>query len=407
MRNLRLLLVLAVVYVDMLGVGLAFPVLPRLLQQFLHGDTSRTAYVYGLLASAYALMQFFFAPLFGALSDRFGRRPLILASLGGSAVSYLAMAMAPNLAVLAAARLLAGVMGGSFTAAGAYLADITPPEKRSQSFGLIGAALGLGLITGPAVGGMLGSVDLHLPFLAAGLLCLGNLAFGYFALPESLAPQNCRAFRLADANPVGALRLIARYPGIVALMVVFVLAAFANRAAEMIWVFYTGYRFHWGPAEIGISMAFIGVIFVAGQGGFTRILLPRIGERGSILTGLFFSAAVCVLYGAVGKGWMLFCVMPLAAVAWPIAQPAIQGLMSRAVAADEQGLLQGAMASITSLTSIAAPPLWTGIFGYSVSPASPIHLPGAAFYIAAAVFMLALALALRWELQAPPQPVVA
>jgi DHA1 family tetracycline resistance protein-like MFS transporter len=401
------MLVLAVVYIDMLGIGLAFPVLPRLLQQFLHGDVSRTSYVYGLLASAYALMQFFFAPLFGALSDRFGRRPIMLASLGGSALSYLLMAVAPNLAVLAAARLLAGVMGGSFTAAGAYLADITPPEKRAQSFGLIGAAFGLGFITGPALGGMLGGIDLHLPFLAAGILCLGNLAFGYLALPESLAPENCRAFRLADANPVGALRVIGQYPGIVALMVVFVLASFANRAAEMIWVLYTGYRFHWGPAEVGISMTFIGVIFVAGQGGFTRLLIPQIGERRAILTGLVFSVAVCVLYGAVDQGWMLFCVMPLAAVAWSVAQPAIQGLMSRAVPAGEQGLLQGAMASITNLTSIAGPLLWTGIFGYSISPASPIHLPGATFYVAAAVFMLALVLALRWELETPPQPVVA
>jgi len=407
MRNFRLMLVLAVVYVDMLGIGLAFPVLPRLVQQFQHGDVSRASYVYGLLGSAYALMQFFFAPLFGALSDRFGRRPLVLASLGGSAISYLVMAAAPNLMVLALARLLAGVMGGSFTTAGAYLADITPPEKRAQSFGLIGAAFGFGFITGPAIGGLLGGVDLHLPFLAAGVLCVANLLFGYFALPESLAPENRKAFRLRDANPIGALRAVGRYPAISALLIVFVLATFANRVAEMIWVLYTGYRFGWGPTEVGVSLAVVGAIFVVGQGGFTRVLIPRIGERRAILMGLGVSVVVSILYGAVNRGWMLYCVMPLALFGWSVAQPAIQGLMSRGVPANEQGLLQGAMASVTNLTSIVGPMLWTGIFGYSVSPAVPVVLPGAAFYVSGAVFALAMILALRWELETKPQPAVA
>jgi len=407
LRNVRLILVLAVVYIDMLGIGLAYPVLPKLVQQFEHGDVPRASYIFGLLASAYSLMQFFFAPLFGALSDRFGRRPLVLASLGGSALSYLLMAVAPGLAVLALARLLAGVMGGSFTTAGAYLADITPPEKRAQSFGLIGAAFGFGFITGPAIGGVLGGIDLHLPFLAAGVLCLANLVFGYFALPESLASENRRAFRLTHANPIGALRAIGRYPSIAALMVVFVLATFANRTAEMVWVLYTGYRFHWGPTEVGISLAVVGVIFVVGQGGFTRILIPRIGERRAILMGLAVSVVISILYGAMTRGWMLYCIMPLAIFGWSVAQPAIQGLMSRAVPASEQGLLQGAMASITNLTSIAGPVIWTGLFGYWVSPAAPFILPGAAFYVSALVFCLAWVLAVRWELVAPPQPAVA
>ncbi len=407
MRNLRLILVLAVVYIDMLGIGLAYPILPKLVQQFRHGDVPSASYIFGLLAAAYSLMQFFFAPLFGALSDRFGRRPVILASLGGSALSYLLMAAAPGLIVLTAARLLAGVMGGSFTTAGAYLADITPPEQRAQTFGLIGAAFGFGFITGPAIGGMLGGIDLHLPFLAAGLLCLANLGFGYFALPESLAPENRKSFTLAHANPIGALRAVGRYPSIAALMVVFVLATFANRAAEMIWVLYTGYRFGWGPREVGISLAVVGVIFVVGQGGFTRILIPRIGERRAILAGLGVSVVLSVLYGAIDRGWLLYCVMPLAIFGWSVAQPAIQGLMSRAVPADEQGLLQGAMASVTNLTSIAGPVIWTGLFGYSVSPAALFVLPGAAFYVSGAVFLLALILAVRWQLEAPPQPVVA
>jgi DHA1 family tetracycline resistance protein-like MFS transporter len=396
-RNIRLIIVLAVVYIDMLGIGLAYPILPKLVEHFEHGDVSNASYVVGFLASGFSLMQFLFAPFIGALSDRFGRRLVILLSLAGSGLAYLVMAAAPGLAYLAVARLIAGAMGGSFTTAGAYIADITPPEKRAQSFGLIGAAFGFGFITGPVAGGLLGAIDLHLPFLAAGCLCIANLIFGFFALPESLSLENRKPFALKHANPVGALREVWRYSSVFNLMVILVLAMFANRVAEMTWVLYTGYRFHWGPTEIGISLAVVGVIFVVGQGWFTRILLPRIGERRAILIGLGVSVIVSVLYGAVNKGWMLYCVMPLAISCWTVAQPAVQGLMSRAVPANEQGLLQGAVSSITSLTSIAGPPIWTCLFGYFVSPSAPIIIPGAAFFVSALVFLVALILAVAWE----------
>jgi len=202
-RNIRLIIVLAVVYIDMLGIGLAYPILPKLVEHFEHGDVSNASYVVGFLASGFSLMQFLFAPFIGALSDRFGRRLVILLSLAGSALAYMLMAAAPGLAYLAVARLIAGAMGGSFTTAGAYIADITPPEKRAQSFGLIGAAFGFGFITGPVAGGLLGAIDLHLPFLAAGCLCVANLVFGFFALPESLSLENRKPFALKTANPVG------------------------------------------------------------------------------------------------------------------------------------------------------------------------------------------------------------
>lgn len=397
---------MAVVYIDMLGIGLAYPILPKLVQQFQHGNVSDASYISGFLASAYSLMQFFFAPLFGALSDRYGRRPIVLTSLGGSAISYMIMAFAPGLFLLAAARLIAGIMGGSFSTAAAYLADITPPEKRAQSFGLIGAAFGFGFITGPLIGGVLGGIDLHLPFLVAGLLCLGNLIFGYFALPESLAQENRKPFKLAHANPIGALREVGRYASIGALLTIFVLATFANRVSEMIWVLYTGYRFHWGTTEVGLSLGLVGIVFVVGQGWYTGIVIPRIGERRAILVGLAVSVAVSILYGAVTRGWMLYCVMPLAITGWTVAQPAIQGLMSRAVPANEQGLLQGAIASITNLTSIVGPIIWTSLFGYFVSPRAPLIIPGAAFYVSALVFGVALILAIRWQSETPAQPVV-
>ena len=407
MRNLRLIVVLTVVYIDMLGVGLAYPVLPRLVQQFLGGDVAHASYAYGLLVSAFSLAQFIFAPLFGALSDRYGRRPLMLASLVGSMLSYLLMAVAPGLAVLAVARLLAGVMGGSFTTAGAYLADITPPEKRAQSFGLIGAVFGFGFITGPAIGGVLAGIDLHLPFLAAAGLCAIGLVFGFFALPESLAPENRKPFRFVQASPIGALREIGRYPSIAALLTIFVLASFANRVAEMIWVLYTAYRFHWDSTQIGISLAAVGVIFVVGQGGFTRVLIPRIGERRAILIGLAVSVLVSIGYGAATQGWMIYAIMPLAISGWTVAQPAVQGLMSRAVPANEQGLLQGAMASVTNLASIGGPLIWTGLFGYFVSPGAPAIMPGMAFYVSAGLFLVSLLLAIRWHRAPMAQPFVA
>jgi MFS transporter, DHA1 family, tetracycline resistance protein len=407
LRNIRLAIVLGVVYVDMLGGGLAYPVLPRLLQQFQHGDISSASYIFGLLCSAYALTQFLFAPLFGALSDRYGRRPIILLALAGSAITYLTTAFAPNLALLALARLLAGVMGASFTGAAAYLADISPPEKRAQSFGLIGAAFGAGFITGPILGGLLGQHDLRLPFLAAGVLCAANLVFGLFALPESLPAAHRKPFRVAHANPIGALQAVSRHPSVARLLGVFVVATFAGRAAETIWPLYTGYRFHWSPLEVGISFTLVGVIFVAGQGWLPRVLIPHIGERRAAVIGLAVSVLVCAGYGLATTGWQFYCVMPLAIAGWTLAQPAVQGLMSRAVPADEQGLLQGAIASIVSLTSIGGPLVWTSLFGYSVSPAAPAVVPGAVFFVSGALFLVALVLAIRWEAADAPQPAVA
>ncbi|HET8696080.1 MAG TPA: TCR/Tet family MFS transporter [Gammaproteobacteria bacterium] len=392
----RLLVVLSVVYIDMLGIGLAFPILPKLVEQFEGGDISRASYIVGALAAAYSLAQFLCAPAIGALSDRFGRRPVILLALAGMAVNYLLLAFAPVLWLFAVGRMVAGAFGATFSAAGAYLADITPPEKRAQSFGLIGAAFGFGFITGPAIGGVLGGIDLRLPFLVAAGLSFADFAFTYFALPESLAAENRKPFAWRRANPVGALVELRRYGSVLGLIAVFVMAAFANRVAEMTWVLFTSYRFNWSTAETGFSLAMVGVMFVVGQGGLVRVLVPKLGERRAILMGLAVSAVVTTLCGVVPHGWMIYPVMVLAIFGWTIAQPAVQALMSRAVPADEQGLLQGALASMLNLTSIFGPPIWTGLFGYFVSPAAPVIVPGAAFFAAALVFLAAFVLAARW-----------
>jgi DHA1 family tetracycline resistance protein-like MFS transporter len=394
-RKTNIALLLAVVYVDMLGVGLAFPLLPKLVQQFEGGDFSRASWVFGLLAAAYALMQFLLAPALGALSDRFGRRPVILISLFGMGVNYLVLATAPSLAWLVAGRIVAGAMGASYSTAAAYLADITPPERRAQSFGLIGAAFGFGFITGPAIGGFLGDVDLRLPFLVASGLSFANLLFGFFLLPESLAAENRRAFRLSRANPVGALADIGRYKSVLPLIVVFVLATFANKVAETTWVLFATYRFHWSVGAVGLSLAMVGVTFVVAQGGLIRIVVPRLGERRAILLGLFVSAVVVVLYGIAPQGWMVYPVMLLGLFGWIVAQPAAVGLMSRTLPPNEQGLLQGVVASINSVCAVAGPPVWTGIFAYFISSSAPLIVPGAAFDGSALVFLLALAIALR------------
>lgn len=394
--RVRTIAVLAVVYIDMLGIGLAYPILPKLIEQFEHGDVSRASFIFGLLAGAYSLMQFLLAPALGALSDRYGRRPIILLSLLGMGINYVLLGFAPNLIWLVVGRLISGAMGASFSTANAYLADITPPEKRAQSFGLIGAAFGFGFITGPVIGGMLGAIDLHLPFLAAAVLSFIDLVFTFFVLPESLDDAHRKPFSFTRANPIGALRELGRYGQVAGLMTVYVLAMFANRVAEMTWVLFSSYRFHWGPFETGLSLAGVGVMFVVGQGFLVRIVVPRLGERRSILIGLFVSAVLTAAYGVIPYGWMVYPIMALGVFGWVIGQPATMGMMSKSIPANEQGLLQGAVASLTSLTSIIGPPIWTGLFGYFVSPAAPVIIPGAAFFVAGAVFLLALGIALRW-----------
>jgi DHA1 family tetracycline resistance protein-like MFS transporter len=400
-RRASVVAVIAVVYIDMLGMGLAYPVLPKLIEHFVSGNVSRASYIFGLMVSAYSLMQFLLAPLLGALSDRFGRRPVILNALFGMAINYVLLAFAPSLIWLAIGRMIAGAMGATFSAAGAYLADITPPEKRAQSFGLIGAAFGFGFITGPLLGGMLGAINLRYPFLAAGALSLVNLVFCYFVMPESLARENRKPFSLSRANPIGALREIGRYGQVMGLLVIYLMAMFANRVAEMTWVLFTSYRFHWGPFETGLSLGAVGLMFVVGQGGLTRILVPRLGEKRAILLGLSVSVVGMTAYGLITEGWMVYPIMATGVFGWTIAQPATQALMSRSVPANEQGLLQGALASLMNLTSIFGPSIWTGLFGYFVSPQAPVIIPGAAFFASALVFFTALVIARRFLAQMP------
>lgn len=391
-RPASLIFVVVTLVIDMLGVGLIMPILPKLIESFTAGDVTAASHAYGLLIALFSAMQFLFAPLIGSLSDRFGRRPLLLASLAGLGVTYLLAAFAPSLAWFIAMRALAGVLSATFTVANAYIADISPPEKRAQNFGLVGVAFGIGFILGPFLGGVLGEIDLRLPFLAAGALAFANFAFGFLVLPESLRPEHRRQIDLARANPIGALRVFSHIPGGGWLIGGYILSALAQRGLENIWALYSSYRYAWSSSEVGLSLAAVGLLFALSQGLIVGRVVPRLGERRALLLGLAVSAGGLVLYGAADKGWMAYAIMPLHIPGWALVVPSMQTIMTRSVPPDEQGLLQGAFASINTGTAIVGPPLATSVFAYFIGPDAPIQLPGASFFLGGALIVACIAI---------------
>jgi DHA1 family tetracycline resistance protein-like MFS transporter len=379
---------------DILGIGLIVPILPKLVESFEPGNLADASATYGTLAALGAFMQFLFSPLLGSLSDRFGRRPVILVSLLGSGLDYFLLAFAPNLAWFYVGRVIAGITSANFTAATAYIADISPPEKRAANFGLIGAAFGLGFILGPVLGGVLGEVSLRLPFIVAGGLTLLNWLYGMFVLPESLAPENRRAFTWARSNPVGVLRELRRHPVVIGLAATWFLVSLAHQVYPGTWVLYTAERFHWSPKQTGCSLAAVGLCAALVQGGLTRLIIPRLGERFSVVLGLSITALAFVAYGLASQPWMIYALIAVGSLGG-IATPAVQGLISRNVGADEQGGIQGALTGLSSIAGFLGLKLAAGMFGYYVDPDGPVYLPGAAFFCSATLVTLALILAIR------------
>jgi DHA1 family tetracycline resistance protein-like MFS transporter len=394
-RQASLTVIFITIVIDVIGIGLVFPIVPKLVEEILGGRTASAAMVYGWLIATYSLMQFVFSPVMGALSDRFGRRPIILISLFGLALDYLILTFADSILWLVAARLVGGALSASISTASAYIADVSPPEKRAQSFALIGVAFGIGFIAGPFFGGVLGEYGSRLPFIAGIALSLGAAIFAFFFLPESLKPENRRPFRLKDANPVGAFAIITRYPAVLALVSSFVFANLAERMLESIWVLYAGYRFGWGPAAVGLSFAAVGVLFVISQGFIVRIVVPWLGEWRVITWGLIFGAVAFVLYGFATQGWMMYAIAVLHILGWSTAGPAIQSLATKAVPANEQGLLQGVINSVVTATGIIGAPIAASAFGYFIGPSAPFIFPGVAFIIGAVLFLVALVITLR------------
>jgi len=383
---------------DILGIGLVVPILPKLIEQFQGGDVAQASGTYGLLHALYALMQFMFAPLIGSLSDRLGRRPVILISLLGSGLDYFVIAYAPNLAWFVVGRIIAGITGANFAAATAYIADISPPEKRAANFGLIGAAFGLGFIIGPVLGGWLGHYGMKVPFLAAGTLTLVNWLYGVFVLPESLAPENRRAFSWANSNPVGALTALRRYPALLGLVTAYFICLLAHQVYPSIWVLYTGYRYQWDTFETGLSLAMVGVMAGVVQGGLTKRVVDWLGEAKTMRYGLVMATFFYAAYGLASQPWMIYVCIVFGSLSG-LVTPAVQALMSHAVPANEQGGLQGALTSLSSVTGILGPIVSTKLFGYFISDKAPILLPGAPFFWSALLMLVALAVAvpaLRW-----------
>lgn len=359
--------ILLTLLIDILAIGIIIPVLPALVKEFVGGDESLAGWYYGVIGASYSLMQFFFAPILGALSDRFGRRPVLLASLFGLGIDFIITALAPTIAWLFLARLIAGIMGASISTCNAYIADISTDENRARNFGLVGVMFGLGFIIGPALGGFLGEYNLRWPFFAAAGLSLINWLYGFFILPESLPPEKRSAFQLQSINPLGSVRRLRKYPMVAGLAVAFVFSSLAQRGLENVWILSMEFRFGWNEFTNGMILALVGLMAMVVQGGLVRPAIRRFGERNIAI----FATAVSVLsfmgYGLATAGWMIPCIIIVGSLSG-LSGPAIQSLVTGTVDPTEQGRIQGSLTSLISLTNIAAPLIFTtGLFSYFTS----------------------------------------
>lgn len=389
MRRATLAFVFVLVALDVMAMGIVIPVLPKLVERFQGGDTARAAEMFGAMNTAWGLMQFLFMPVLGMLSDRFGRRPVILLSCAGMGLDFFLMALAPTTAWLFVGRVISGITAASMSTAFAYITDVTPAEKRAGAFGMMGAAFGVGFVLGPALGGVLGGIDPRLPFWVAGVIALLNAAYGWFVLPESLPKEKRARFAWSRANPLGSLRLLRRHRELFGLAAVLFLMNLAHFALPAVAVLYMGHRYGWGETTVGLVLAGVGVCAMIVQGGLVRKVVPRIGERRALAMGLFFGALGFAIYGAAPSGALFLVGIPVMSL-WGFAMPSAQALMTRHVGVSEQGQLQGANASLMSMAGIFAPAIFALTFATTLE-----RLPGAAFLLAAAMLLVALAIAWR------------
>jgi DHA1 family tetracycline resistance protein-like MFS transporter len=391
-RSAALGFIFAATLMDVLALGIIIPILPNLVKQFTHGDTANAAGYVGWFGFIFGAMQFVFAPIIGALSDRFGRRPVLLISIFGLGFDYVIMALAPSIEWLFVGRVLSGITAASFSTATAYVADITPPERRARSFGLMGAAFGIGFVIGPAMGGFLGGIDLRLPFWVAAGLALVNGIYGIFVLPESLPKDQRAPFSLASANPVGSFRLLRAYPELLGLAAVIFLYFLAHQVLQSTFVLYTGYRYGWSTSMMGLNLMGVGVGSIVVQAAVVGPFVKRFGERGALYTGLLAGALGFAVYATAKTGLQFWLGLPIFAL-MGLVQPGYQGIMSRRVAQNEQGRLQGANAGLQAVGGIVGPLLFTGVFAWSIREPRNAFGVGAAVYLAALFLGLALVIA--------------
>ena len=381
-NRLPLIFILITVMLDSMGIGLIMPVMPDLIQELEAGDLGQAALWGGILAAIFAVMQFLFGPVIGGLSDRFGRRPVLLIALVVMAFDYVLMAVAGTIWLLVIGRIIGGITAATQSTASAYMADISKPEDKSANFGLIGAAFGMGFVLGPLMGGLLAEYGTRAPFWAAAVLAGANAIFGYFALPETVTDRIRRPFSLRRANPFGAFKHIGQLPGLGRLMGMSFIYGIAFFVYPSIWAYFGKLQFGWGPGMIGLSLGAFGIGIAIVQGVLIRPILARIGERNAVLLGLGVDVVAFVALGFVTNGWIALALTPLTALG-SIAGPALQGIMSRTAPDDQQGELQGALTSINAVASIAAPLAMTQVFFYFTHENAPIYLPGAPFILSA------------------------
>jgi len=391
-RRAAAIFIFLTVTLDMLALGMIAPVLPRLISGFLGNDAVRTTEMLGVFGTLWALMQFFFSPVLGSLSDHFGRRPVVLLSNLGLGLDYLLMAWAPTLSWLFAGRIISGITSSSIPTAMAYVADVTPREKRAASFGLLSAAFGMGFVLGPAVGGLLGTVNPRLPFWVAGGLSLVNALYGFLVLPESLAPEHRSRFSWRRANPVGSLSLLRRHRALIGMAAVLLFGYIAQQSLMNVWVIYADYRYHWTDRTVGFSLAVVGIFSGLVGGLAVKPVVKALGERGTILLGLIFGSAGYAAFGLSRTGLLLWCAIPffnLMSLVWPSAQ----SLMTHQVGPSEQGQLQGAINSLRGTAGLIGPGLFTYIFSRSIGEHAVVHEPGTPFYVAALMLLVSLLVA--------------
>ncbi|MGB0507894.1 MAG: TCR/Tet family MFS transporter [Pikeienuella sp.] len=388
-RSPAIIFILVTVTINSMGIGLMMPVMPGLMLELTDkSDLANAALWSGYMVSGYALMQFLFSPTLGNLSDRFGRRPVLMISLSLMTVDYLVMALTPSLSILIAARLMAGAAAATFSTANAYIADISTREKRAANFGLTGAAFGLGFVFGPAIGGYLGDIGPRIPFFAAAALTFCNLVFGYFVLPESLKNENRRPFDLKRANPLGIIKQIRKFPTVAWFLAAIFLYDLAHYVYPAIWHFFAKENFGWGPSDIGLSLMVVGIGFAVVQGYLIRKMLPRLGEAKTALLGLVLNVFVLVAIALSTEGWMIYALVPITSLS-AIVTPALQGLMANRVPDNAQGELQGAVAGLAGLAFVFTPLIMTQLFAVFTDETG-LYFPGAPFFAAAVFSALAI-----------------
>lgn len=392
-RKAAIAFIMVTVILDVLSLGLVIPVLAKLIKEMVNGDDVVAAWYIGLFGTLWAAMQFVFSPIMGALSDRFGRRPVLLLSALGLGLDYILMALAPNLAWLIVGRVITGITAASFSTAQAYLADISTPENRSAAYGLFGAAFGLGFVIGPAAGGVLSDIHVRLPFWVSAVLTLSNALYGLLILPESLPPERRSAFRWSKANPLGSLRLLSSKVGLLPMALTLFLYQLSHQVFQSVFVLYTEVRFHWSSTMVGLALSTVGILNFIVQGGILRPAIKRFGERILVFVGLIGGIVGFTSYSFASTGTVFFgCTVIFALMGFFNAS--IQGVMSKQLDATEQGKLSGANSSLNGISGMIGPYLFTTVYGMTIKPDSKTYWPGAPFALAAAILAVALVLAI-------------